>query len=186
MRMVSNHPKRTLGLLIMTAAVLVSFFWGGGWIAAAAGIGLIGGLVGVRTHKQVRRRLPWRRRCGTGSGRAARPARSSPTGTPAADPAALQHRRLEAILAKARRQAFELQDTYGAKNTCLEVIRRTGKDDPLFVKACDLYLRIAASRPPHARKQRKSEALSPPPPSDRQAPAAGPNVIPFPRSAGRR
>lgn len=54
--------------------------------------------------------------------------------------------RLEALQTRAHLLAGTCQDTYGAQRCCLEIISQTEKEDPLFVEACDLYMRTVSTR----------------------------------------
>jgi len=70
--------------------------------------------------------------------------------------AARHSARLEALLAKAHLLVDTFQDVYGARNCCLEIIRQTDKEDPLFIAACDLFMRTVSTPPirPPARPGR--------------------------------
>lgn len=92
--------------------------------------------------------------------------------------------RLEALRTRAHFLADTCRDTYGAQQCCLEIISQTEKEDPLFVAACDLYMRMATTPSP-----RVSNALPPIVSNQRQIgliqePATA-NVIPFPLTFGR-
>jgi hypothetical protein len=54
--------------------------------------------------------------------------------------------RLEALLARAHLLADTFHDPYGARNCCLDIIRQTDKEDPLFIAAYDLFMRTATGR----------------------------------------
>lgn len=92
--------------------------------------------------------------------------------------------RLEALRTRAHFLAGTCQDTYGAQRCCLEIISQTEKDDPLFMEACDLYMRTVTSR---SRRMPDSRHRIPSNPFLIEAsslPAAA-NVIPFPLAAER-
>ena len=54
--------------------------------------------------------------------------------------------RLEALLAKAHRLADTFHDAYGARNCCLDIIRQTDKEDPLFIAAYELFMSTVTRR----------------------------------------
>ena len=54
--------------------------------------------------------------------------------------------RLEALLAKAHLLADTFHDAYGARNCCLDIIRQTDKEDPLFIAAYELFMRTVTQR----------------------------------------
>lgn len=92
--------------------------------------------------------------------------------------------RLEALRTRAHFLAGTCQDAYGAQRYCLEIISQTEKNDPLFMEACDLYMRTVT------RKFRRMPDSLHRIPSNfflieaRSLPAAA-NVIPFPLAAER-
>jgi len=59
-------------------------------------------------------------------------------------PASKHNAHLEALLAKAHLLADTFHDAYGARNCCLNIIRQTEKEDPLFIAAYDLFMRTVA------------------------------------------
>jgi hypothetical protein len=90
--------------------------------------------------------------------------------------------RLEDLRIKAHQLACHCGDIYGAQSYCLELISQTEKDDPLFVEACDLYMRTVMnrSRQGHESGQQISSKTSQI--RARPAPAAA-HIIPFPTEA---
>ena len=64
--------------------------------------------------------------------------------------------RLEALLARAHLLADTFHDAYGARNCCLDIIRQTDKEDPLFIAAYDLFMSTVTGRkdrtPPSANR----------------------------------
>ena len=54
--------------------------------------------------------------------------------------------RLEALLAEAHRLADTFHDAYGARNCCLDIIRQTDKEDPLFIAAYELFMSTVTRR----------------------------------------
>jgi hypothetical protein len=98
--------------------------------------------------------------------------------------AAERNDRLEALRAKAHLLADICHDSYGAQRCCLEIISQTEKEDPLFLEACDLYMRTTTLRSRRVRDAR------PPIPANltqigaRAVPAPA-NVILFPLEADR-
>jgi|GEM_PF-3116606 len=89
-----------------------------------------------------------------------------------------RNRHLESLLSKARFLATTCQDSYGARTYCMDIIRQTRPEDPLFVQAFDLYMHTVTTlrrRPPRAM----------PPGLDVPSAEMGDNVIPFPLNACR-
>ena len=81
-----------------------------------------------------------RRRCGS-------TAADSPRSRKKRNRSASRHTaRLESLLAKAHLLADTFHDVYGARNYCLEIIRQTDKEDPLFIAAYDLFMRTISGR----------------------------------------
>jgi hypothetical protein len=96
-----------------------------------------------------------------------------------------QSARLEALLGKAHLLAETFHDAYGARNCCLEIIRQTDKEDPLFLAAFDLFMNTVAASP-RCRPVLTDRSVSSLRPFDpKTVPPAGANVIPFPFSASR-
>jgi len=96
--------------------------------------------------------------------------------------------RLEALRAKAHLLADTCHDSYGAQRCCLEIISQTEKEDPLFIEACDLYMRTITSRPQRVPDPPRRIPLNPSNPRSigAQHPAHGTaNVISFPLAANR-
>lgn len=91
---------------------------------------------------------------------------------------------LEALRVKAHHLANTSHDIYGAQRYCLEIIGQTEKEDPLFLEACDLYMRTITDRPRCRHESTPPAHLSPRPIRTRPVPA-GAVVIPFPRATSR-
>jgi hypothetical protein len=104
--------------------------------------------------------------------------------SPCATRASAQRARLEALRAKAYFLVGNCHDTYGAQQCCLEIISQTEKEDPLFIEACDLYMRMANAHPCPMHAARPPLPANPLQIGARPVPAAT-KVIPFPRSDDR-
>jgi hypothetical protein len=91
---------------------------------------------------------------------------------------------LEALRVKAHHLANTCHDIYGAQRYCLEIIGQTEKEDPLFMEACDLYMRTITDRPRCGQVSTPQGHLSPRPIRTRPV-QAGAIVIPFPRATSR-
>ncbi len=91
---------------------------------------------------------------------------------------AQRNRRLERLLSKARFLATTCRDSYGARTYCMEIIRLTRQEDPLFVQAFDLYMHTVTT--PRRRPPRTM-----PSGLDVSSPVMRDNVIPFPLNACR-
>lgn len=150
--------KGAIGLMgVLTVAAGYGVF---GWIGALGGLMALGLMAAVRTRNPLAKGY--------------RPVAGG-----------IQRTRLEALMRKAHLLADTFQDAYGARHYCLEIIRQTEREDPLFLAACELFMRTMT-----------------PPPADRSAPVLGrepvaprrdaarpapdeANVIPFPLSSPR-
>lgn len=91
---------------------------------------------------------------------------------------AQRNRHLESLLSKAHFLATTCQDSYGARTYCMDIIRQTRPEDPLFVQAFDLYMHTVTTlrrRPPRVM----------PSGLDVSFPGMRDNVIPFPLNACR-
>ena len=146
-----------------------------GWIGVLGGLLAVGLLAAGRLlkHKRCDRRTAGRAWGGQGGGRHR-------------FAGGIQRTRLEALLKKAHLLADTFQDAYGARNCCLEIIRQTEKEDPLFLAAHALFMRTMALPPlDHPAFVADRESIPHGIELDAVLPAAA-NVIPFPLSTSRR
>jgi hypothetical protein len=146
-----------------------------GWVGALGGFLALGFLAAGRLLKQKRYD---RRTADRGRGLPGRGCRCPAGG--------VQRARLEALLRKAHLLAETFHDAYGARNCCLEIIRQTEKEDPLFMAAYALFVRTMALPPmdrpvPDVGRDSISHGI----PMDIVLPGDA-NVIPFPLSPSRR
>ena len=94
--------------------------------------------------------------------------------------------RLEALLAKAHRLTDTFHDAYGARSCCLDIIRQTDKEDPLFIAAYELFMNTVTGRtdkPSPSNDQAVSNRHRLEPQADLRADA---QVISFPQRVSRQ
>jgi hypothetical protein len=91
---------------------------------------------------------------------------------------------LEALRTRAHLLAGACRDTYGTQQCCLAIISQTEKEDPLFLEACDLYMRTLSTPSPRLSDPRTPSDSTQCQVGQKQVPVTA-NVIPFPLTAER-
>ena len=165
--------KRVIGLICILAGVIGYLVFGGIGLA----VGPLAGLIIV-----VDCYLRERQHC---SGSASPPRfrlwRREPQRA-----ASRNRARLEALLAKAHRLVDTFHDAYGARNCCMDIIRQTDKEDPLFIAAYELFMSTVTRRTDKPAPSTDRSVSGRPrlePQTDHRADA---QVISFPRRVSRQ
>lgn len=125
--------KAAIGFICILTGGIGYLAFGGVGLAA----GLLPGLL-IPAGRYLKRRQSDRRAAGSSLFRMGKASKRA---------AARHSARLEALLAKAHLLADTFHDVYGARNCCLEIIRQTDKEDPLFIAAYDLFMRTVTTPP---------------------------------------
>jgi len=144
--------KAAIGVICVLTAGIGYLAFGGAGLAA----GLLPGIL-IHADRYLKQRPGGLRTAGSSLFR---------LGRKASKRAAARHSaRLETLLAKAHLLAETFHDVYGARNCCLEIIRQTDKEDPLFIAAYDLFMRTV-TMPPIRPPARPGQDVPTPPRAD--------------------